>query len=117
MAARDSILTACSNIWDNAGKILFCLPKKYPFIHEPAAIKGRQRLNIFKGAAPRMSLIKYSAAKFALKYIRILIVMLNERLMPRAALSIVIEFETEFSFVCSAVSFDTVVVMPEAVME
>lgn len=43
--------------------------------------------------------------------------MLNERLMPRAALSIVIEFETEFSFVCSAVSFDTVVVMPEAVIE
>ena len=117
MAANESILTACSNIWDNAGKILFCRPKKYPFIHEPAAIKGRQRLNIFKGAAPRMSLIKYSAAKSALKYIRILIAMLNERLILRAAFNIVMEFETEFSFVCSAVSFDTVVVMPEAVME
>ena len=86
-------------------------------MHEPAAIKGRQRLNIFKGAAPRMSFIKYSAANSALKYIMILIVMLSERLIERAAFNIVMEFETAFSFVCSAVSFDTVVVMPDAVME
>ena len=64
-----------------------------------------------------MSLIKYSAANSALKYIKTLMAILNDRLMLKAALSIVSESERPVSDVCSAVNFETVVVIPEAVIE
>ena len=61
-AKRETVRTLCSNIWQKAGNMFICFPRKYPFIQLPQAINGRQKLRSLSKFPARMSFMKCSAA-------------------------------------------------------